>query len=178
MPTTRSKTEAFKHIVNNVFQVPNDGPLYKALEKSGDNDVMAMISLRDCDIDTLTFDRSDTEKNVPLSRGDKNLLRIFCHYVLYCDSIGHPIGHDWLSLTSDDFDDYQISSHCLAIVSGSVPPPPALTTTTTASTQSTRPVLTPVDTFKHGIKRDPALFMVFKDGKQFDSWQYSTMALA
>ncbi len=62
MPTTHSETEAFRHIVNNVFQVPNDGPLYKALEKSGDNDVMAMISLHDCDIDTLIFDRSDTER--------------------------------------------------------------------------------------------------------------------
>ena len=77
--------------MNNVFQVPNDGPLYKALEKSGDNDVMAMISLRDCDIDMLTFDRSDAEKDFPLSRGDKNLLHIFCHYILYRDSIGHPI---------------------------------------------------------------------------------------
>jgi len=94
------------HIVNVVFQVPMEGPLYIALEKSGDNDVMAMISLHDCDIDSLTYDRSDTKKDVPLSRGDKNFLCIFCHYVLHCDSIGHPIGNDWLSLTSNDFDNY------------------------------------------------------------------------
>ncbi len=57
----RSMTsEAFKHILNVVFQVPKEGSLYKALEKSGDNDIMAMISLHDCDIDSLTYDRSDT----------------------------------------------------------------------------------------------------------------------
>ena len=138
MALTHAKArEAFDYVVNVVLQVPKEGPLYKALEKSGDNDVMAMISLPDCDIDTLTFDRSDTEKNVPLSRGDKNLLHIFCHYILYRDSIGHPIENDWLSLTSEDFDDYRVSPHCLAIVRGSVPPPPVSTTTTTAPTQST-----------------------------------------
>ena len=107
MPSIHSKAvEAFKHIMNVVFQVPKEGPLYKTLEKSGDNDVMAMISLCDCDIDLLTYNRSDTEKDVPLSRGDINLLCIFCHYILYCDSIGYPIEHDWLSLTSEEFDNY------------------------------------------------------------------------
>jgi len=75
-------TDAFKHIMNVVFQIPKEGPLYKALEKSGDNDIMAMITLCDCDIDSLTYDRSDTEKDVSLSRGDKNLLHIFTHYIL------------------------------------------------------------------------------------------------
>jgi len=83
------------------FKIPKEGPLYKALEKSGDNDIMAMITLCDCDIDSLTYDRSDTEKDVPLSRVDKNLLCIFTH-----ESIGHPIGNDWLSLTAEDFDDF------------------------------------------------------------------------
>jgi len=35
-----------------------------------------------------------------------------------------------------------------------------------------------VEIFKHGIKWDPALFTTFKDGKQFDSWQCSTLAWA
>ncbi len=46
MPLTCSETaDAFKHIMNVVFQVLKEGPLYKALEKSGDNDVMTMISM-------------------------------------------------------------------------------------------------------------------------------------
>jgi len=47
-----------------------------------------------------------------------------------------------------------------------------------SNTQSAQPVQTSVDTFKHGIKRDPSLFMTFRDGKLFDSWPCSTMALA
>jgi len=135
MPSTHSKTsaEAFKHIMNVVFQVSKEGPLYKALDKSGDIDVMAMIALHDCDIDSLTYNRSDTKNDVTFSKGDKNLLHIFCHYVLYHDSIGHPIEKDWLSLTLEDFDNYQVSPHCLTIVRGSVPPPPAPSTNTTQS---------------------------------------------
>jgi len=127
--THTKRAEAFKHIVNVVFQIPKEGPLYKALEKSRDNDVIAMITLCDCDIDSLTYDRSDTEKDLPLSRGDRNLLCIFCHYVLYCHSIGSPIEYDWLSITSKDFDKFWISPHCPTIVRGSAPLPTAVSTT-------------------------------------------------
>jgi len=95
------------------------------LEESGDNDVIVMITLHDCDIGSLTYDRSDAEKDSPFSRGDRNPLHIFTPYVFYCDSIGHPMGIDWLY-----FDDFQVSLHCLVIVRGSAPPPPVPTTTT------------------------------------------------
>jgi len=52
------------------------------------------------------------------------------------------------------------------------PKPPATTV------QTSQPAQTLADTFKHSIKHDPSLFMVFMDGKQFDSWQCSMMALA
>jgi hypothetical protein len=35
----------------------------------------------------------------------------------------------------------------------------------------------PISDFKKGIKRDPRLFMVYKDEKQWDNWQCSTLAL-
>ncbi len=127
MALTRAKAkDAFDYVMNVVFQVPNDGPLYKALEKSGDNDVMAMISLCHCDIDTLTFDRSGAEKNIPLTRNDKNLLHIFQDYILHCHSIGEPIGQDWLSISAEDFEDYQLG-HYLTTLADSEAPPPAST---------------------------------------------------
>jgi len=48
-----------------VFQVLKECPLYKALEKSGNNDVTAMIALQNCNIAPLTYDRSDTKKDTP-----------------------------------------------------------------------------------------------------------------
>jgi len=43
--TPAKAKEAFDHVVNVIFQVPKGGLLYKALMKSGDNDIMAMIIL-------------------------------------------------------------------------------------------------------------------------------------
>ncbi len=97
---------AFDHVLNVVFGVPKDGPLYKALVKSGDTDIRDIISLDEADIDSLTYDKSDTETYVPLSRHDKALIHIFRCYILHCNSIGSPIGEDWLSITQEDFDKY------------------------------------------------------------------------
>ena len=174
MPLTRAKAAAaFDHVLNVVFEVPKDGPLYKALMKSGDTDIRDTISLSEADIDSLTYDKSDTETDVPLSRRDKVLLRIFKHYIIHRSSTGSPIGDDWLSITQEDFDRYRVSPDYVAVSLGATPPKPPTTTV-----QNPRPTQTPVDTFKRSIKRDPSLFTIFKDGKQFDSWQCSTMALA
>jgi len=70
MPLTQRKvTEAFDHLLNVVFRVPKNGPLYKALMKSGDTDIRDILSLSETDIDSLIYDRSETEKDIPLSRG-------------------------------------------------------------------------------------------------------------
>jgi len=59
MPLTRNKiTAAFDHVLNVVFGVPKDGPLYKALVKSGDTDIRDIISLDEADIGSLTYDKS------------------------------------------------------------------------------------------------------------------------
>jgi len=111
MPLTQTKDmEAFDHLLNVVFRVSKDGPLYKALMKSGDTDIRDILSLDQTDIDSLTYDRSDTEKDIPLSRWDKVLIKIFKHYILHRSSIGLPIGNDWLSITPEDFGKYRISS--------------------------------------------------------------------
>ncbi len=112
--------------MNVAFQIPKEGPLYKALVKSGDDDVMAMISLRDCDIDSLTYARSDTKKDIPLTRIDKNLLCIFHDYILHCHSVGNPIGQDWLSISTEDLEDYWLG-HYLTTLADLEPQPPAST---------------------------------------------------
>ena len=103
MPLTQTKDmEAFNHLLNVVFRVPTDGPLYKALMKSGDTDIRDILLLSETDIDSLTYDRSDTEIDIPLPRLDKALIHIFKHYILHHSSIGSPIGDDWLSITPED----------------------------------------------------------------------------
>jgi len=109
MPLTQTKDmEAFNHLLNVVFRVPKDGPLYKALIKSGDTAIRDIITVDETDIDSLTYDRSDTEKDIPLPRRDKVLIHIFKHYILHCSSIGSLIGTDWLSITPEDLENIEL----------------------------------------------------------------------
>ena len=150
MPLTQTKvTEVFDHLLNVVFRVPKDGPLYKALMKSGDMDIRDILWLDQTDIDSLTYDRSDTEKNIPLSRWDKVLINIFKQYILHCSSKGLPIGNDWLSITPEDFGKYRIGSDY----------------PTAFAPQPTHHRSSKVEESKHEIKQDLLLSMAPNGGK-------------
>jgi len=44
MPLTQANIiEAFNHIVSNVFEVPEDGPLAKALKGAGYDDIWTLV---------------------------------------------------------------------------------------------------------------------------------------
>ena len=147
MPLTRTKiTAAFDHVLNVVFRVLKDDPLYKALVKSGDTDSRDIISLDETDIGSLTYDKSVTETDLPLSRHDKVLIHIFKHYILHCSSIGSPIHVEWLPITHEDFGKYQVGPDYIAISLGATTPRPPMTTM-----QNPWPTQTSVDTFKHVI---------------------------
>jgi len=86
--------QAVGYVVNVVFQVPKEGLLCsKALVKSGDIDFMAKITLHDSDIDSLTYDTSDTVKDTPLTRVDKTNC-FFGNCMLHC----HSVGSNWTRL--------------------------------------------------------------------------------
>jgi len=57
---------AFKHVLNNVFEVPEDGPLAKALAQAGYDNIWTVVTLQDEDIEALTFDRSAMDKVLDL----------------------------------------------------------------------------------------------------------------
>jgi len=123
----------------------------------------------------LTFDKSATEKDIPLGRAHQSLLYIFCHYCDHQTHIDTPIRDDWTAITADDFNDYCTGPDYSAIQCTGAPLPPPLTN---SASQPVRTMPSPIEIFKCGIKQDPALFTAIKDGKQFDSWQHSTIAQA
>jgi len=79
MQLTQAKAikEGLKHILSNVFEAPEDGPLFKALESAGCDDIQTMVTFLDIDIDFLTFEWSDKENDTPLSKGKQSLMLIF-----------------------------------------------------------------------------------------------------
>jgi len=69
-----------------------------------------LVTLSDEDIDSLTFDQRDEEKDTPLERAHWTLLYIFCHYCDHQSHNGVPIGDDWFAITAaDDFNYYHTS---------------------------------------------------------------------
>ncbi len=68
MPLTKSKAmEFFVHVLDNVFEAPADGPLSKALEHAGYSNIWDLITLRDEDIESLTYDK-ETEMECPFGK--------------------------------------------------------------------------------------------------------------
>jgi len=77
MPLTWTKAiETFKHIMSNVFEVPEDGSFSKAVESAGYDDIWTLATLLDKDIEALTFDE-ENKKDVPLGRTHRSQLCIF-----------------------------------------------------------------------------------------------------
>ncbi len=126
MPLTQTEAiEAFNHILSNVLEAREDGPLAKALISAGYDDIWTLATLHNSDIESLTYYKNENEKNIPLQMAHKNLLHIFFHH--YCNHralIGTPIGDDWTVISADDFNDYCMGPDYAAICNGSVIPPP------------------------------------------------------
>jgi len=124
MPLTKSKAiEAFQHILSNVLKVPEKGLLSKALETAGYGDIWGLVTLSDADIESLTYDQDDMEKDIPLGRANQSLLCIFCHCCDHWNCMGTPIGDDWFAISTDDFNAYCTSPDYRPASTGSVIPP-------------------------------------------------------
>ena len=160
MPLTKSKAiEAFKHVLCNVFKVPEQGPLLKALESAGYGDIWGLATLSNADIESLTY-WDNKKKNIPLGTTHKCLLCIFCHYCDHRNCIGAPIGDDWFAVSADDFNAYRISSDYRPPSTGSVIPPP-----TTSVLQPAHYSPPHVENTKHGMKQGLSPSVISKDGK-------------
>jgi len=177
MVTTRSGTSTapdnkamLDHVVTVVLKQAKDGPLVKALDHGGINDIVDLLALSPQERDALTVPQVDgTEK--PLSIGHKSMLRALKIFTNFCQVNGKPIV-DWTTVTKKDFDEFRISEAGLAatekmdaLTSPTPTPPPPKQKDLLAE-------------FKKGIKRDASLFNVLKDLKQWDSWHRSTVAQA
>jgi len=115
MPLTKSKAiEAFKHVLDNVFEVPEDGPLSISLENAGYNNSWDLITLCDEDIELLTYDK-ENEKDIPLGRAYQSLLHIFCHYCDHQTHTGTPIGNDWTAIMANNLNNYHTGPDYAAI---------------------------------------------------------------
>ena len=108
--TRREAQEAFNHVLDVVLVRKDDSPLKKALVSEGISDMFSLVTVDFDAIDTLTYDKSDAEKNVPLTRGDKGLLKTFLRFLSHRSNSGNPIGDKWKDITREEFDEFRASA--------------------------------------------------------------------
>jgi len=167
-----TESNIFVHVLTNVLKQPSDGPLARALDEAGINEINDLLTLDHHSRNALTYKRDD-ETTKPLPIGHKNLIRVLKIFADFCQDSGMPI-EDWTTVTKKDFDDFRTSRAGLAlseksdVFSISAPNPVIVASPSPSPPAPKQKDL--LSEFKKGIKRDASLFMVLKDLKQWDSW--------
>jgi hypothetical protein len=163
------------HVISNVFVLDNNNPLSLALTKAFIVDIYDILAMPFHYIEWLGY-VDDQGNTIMLPNGYRYMVWIIKHYNSYCTADGDPISDDWKTVTADQFNEYHLSADYANVssLSGSSPVPSG-TVMPSPSASRTRDA---VFDFKKGIKRDLGSFLVYKDEKQWDTWQCFTLAQA
>ena len=172
--TRQEAKAAFQHVLDNVLGKDDSSPLKQAIVAEGFEDVFTMMTMDDTIIDTLVYDKSPTEINVAVSRGEKTLAKGIQAYVRYLIANGNPLSEavDWMALTQQDFDLFRVKMTPVGTGMTTVGPlNPAGSQATSAGTWNPNTHrYTPADNFHRGIKQDTNLIEVLKEEKFNDTW--------
>jgi hypothetical protein len=124
------------------------------------------MALRDCGIDRFQFPDDSSGKIIleELDPGSMNLVRCFIAFVRKKIAEGDQLCADWQNLT--DLAEFQ--TYRLIDCNGNLPAS-NLSISSSQTTPGAPRSRDPVFEFKKGIKRDPALFTILKDNKQWDN---------
>jgi hypothetical protein len=154
-----SKFDASMHVLTVVFDKRIDGLLMAALEENKCDDIIAMLSLNNEQIEELTYDVSG--KATHLGLRDKNLLRQFRCFYTQRELGDDPIGYDFESITRDEFDKYRISPDRLATLDHESVSRSPSSASPSSSSRPTAP-RDPLSDWQRGIKRDPNASLLLK----------------
>ena len=180
-PLSAQERASFDHVINVVMGVGSTSQLIDALNRNGYNDICDIAAMSTTDVESLQYDVMDPDTNDVTTHWLKDAptsylvgtLRCFVHYVIFKDIQGFPISGNWQAITRTDFDDFRTGGEYQRMLTGSsnLQPPG----TTSPATAKARDV---VAEFRKGIKRDPTLFPILKDQKQWDNFERDTRVQA
>ena len=153
------------------------GEIYKTLKHNDISDIIGIFVLKWTEIEDLKYKVSN--KGFSLSRGQKSMLCILSAYNTKNIRAGTPLKvTDWLTVTQDIFDDFRMIYKPDDYFASEPAPGSASTKPPSKLGTASSNFHDPVRDFKRGIKRDPSLFPILKDTKQWDPWFIDTKAQA
>jgi hypothetical protein len=124
MVLTRAEgEEALTHVLENVFELEDNTPLFRALSKDKLLDIHSVVNLPFEDIDKLTYiDDQGGERT--LERFYTIILHVLKSYFIHRKAQGNPIGDKWTDITHEDITGFRVGpDYPLASTS---PPPTVL----------------------------------------------------
>ena len=163
--TTADGKLALTHVIENVFELLTDHQLPTALTQAGIIEIGDVLSMPYDDIPDMMY-TDDQGDEVPVGKGDKYRLRIIKYYHHHRISVGDPI-EDWLTLTREEYHAYRVSKDYDATLKDSRAPG----VNRPSSSLTSQWTHDPIAEFKKGIHHDALSFLVYKDEKQWDTWQ-------
>ena len=110
--TTRSRgVEAFEHVIINVLKLDKTSQLWKALEDDGFDTISDIATLTDSEINALKYGDVDTNGNITMKTVMKKQRKLLTHLLNWRDWTNRQLNEfdvdDWLTLTSDDFNNFR-----------------------------------------------------------------------
>ena len=165
MAVTREKhTAIFLHVIDLIGEpADGSGSITTMLRANNINNIYDICDLSRDHIATLSCIVSD--KKIKLTRGHQNLLKMIGNYQTSRRKTDRTFKElSWLSVDQEMFDEFRMDydpNEYLRDAPLTVPSVPIQGTTSTVNH---------LRDFKRGNKRDPTLFPVLKDTKQWDAW--------
>lgn len=173
MPLTRVQSaEAYHYVITTVFDMADTYPLPRALLEAGYTEIDHIMSMTLESVEALEYNTGTAAAPVytAVPTPFKSFIRMLHVYSQHRTNEGNSIGDDWLSLDADEFRSFRASSLATLPTPTTAPPP--------RHTTSGSNVVSPLEAFKKGIKRDSRAFSPLKDMKQWDKYKRSTLAQA
>lgn len=176
MPLTRAqRKDALQYIIKTVFEYEADDSISKALKYNGIEDISALICLTNEDVNNLDF-RNESGNMEKLDKGRIGLIRCFRAFHSFKQSTVTHIGDEWNKIEPGEFEDYRISPECIAAVN--CKPPPNQYTIQSPTSTSKAKISDAISQFTRSIKRDPTLFPILKNQRNWDKFNRILIATA
>ena len=186
-PETRSKKavraqaiqEDIIHLLEEVWDYSPEDTFYKIFKREARKGINYIINLEKEDLKELSWKEGDVVDH--LTKGEIGLIRMVEHYKNHLITTGQFPSEASIfrynTITQESWINFveHPNAKKLLLSTGDLTrnPPPGL-----GLPPNFRNSQTPAETFKKSIKRDATLFPTFKDGKFWDNWRRSTLAVA
>ena len=167
--TRQQDIDILMHLLYTVADFNQDPthPIPKIIDDQGITNFSTFVNFVEADFEGLQFDQNGTMVNLNrgLTKRLQYLLR-FTHRMTIDNNNVIPPAVDWMNITRNQFLNYCAS--CPPVNPNMVP-------RTNPGTNDDQANLA---TYRKGVKRDPSLFPVLKDLRQFDNWNRAMIAQA